>query len=113
MIPTVTVSAYKNPEYSTTPGNATQDQVFLLSITEANKYFNSDSASQCKPTDYAVASGVYVDIDNGNCWWGLRSPGIFQSIAACVFSVGGVYERGHDVYYVHAVRPALWIDLNS
>lgn len=44
MIPTVTVSADKNPDYSTNPGNATQDQVFLLSITEVNKYFSSDSA---------------------------------------------------------------------
>ena len=44
MIPTVTVSADKNPDYSTNPGNATQDQVFLLSITEVNKYFSSYSA---------------------------------------------------------------------
>lgn len=49
MIPTVTVSADKNPDYSTNPGNATQDQVFLLSITEVNKHFSSDGARQCKP----------------------------------------------------------------
>lgn len=35
MIPTATVSADKNPDSSTDPGNATQDKVFLLSITEA------------------------------------------------------------------------------
>ncbi len=81
MIPTVTVSADKNPDYSTNPGNATQDQVFLLSITEVNKYFSSDSARQCKPTDYAVANGAW---DSGNCWWWLRSPGYFQTNAARV-----------------------------
>lgn len=113
IIPTVTVSSDKNPEYSTNPGNATQDQVFLLSITEANKYFSSDSARQCEPTDFAVANGAW-ESDSGNCWWWLRSPGDSQDIAALVFSVGDVVELGLVVNYVNnAVRPALWIDLNS
>ncbi len=114
MIPTVTVSAYKNPNYSTNPGNATQDQVFLLSITEANKYFSSDSARQCKATEYAVAGGAYVNSDNGNCWWWLRSPGYDPPFAATVLKYGHVYEHGYyvDIDY-YAVRPALWIDLNS
>lgn len=114
MISTVTVSADKNPEYSTNPGNATQDQVFLLSITEANKYFSSDSARQCEPTDYAVANGAYVNSDNGNCWWWLRSPGDFQNNAASVINDGNVRESGSSVNHGYgAVRPALWIDLNS
>ena len=113
IIPTVTVSSDKNPEYSTNPGNATQDQVFLLSITEANKYFGSDSARQCKSTDYAVANGAW-ESDGGNCWWWLRSPGYNQGNAALVSSVGGVGEGGGDVSLSnYAVRPALWIDLNS
>ena len=44
------VSADKNPKYSTNPGNATKDNVFLLSIVEANKYFKSDDARKCAPT---------------------------------------------------------------
>ena len=111
MIPTVTVSADKNPDYSTNPGNATQDQVFLLSITEVNKYFSSDSARQCKPTDYAVANGAW---GSGNfCWW-LRSLGDMLFSAAYVNRGGGVRENGRDVDGDGgAVRPALWIDLNS
>ena len=112
MIPAVTVSADKNPVHSTNPGNATQDQVFLLSITEANKYFSSDSARQCEPTDYAVTNGAWKS--DGNCRWWLRSPGYDQDIAAYVGTDGDVYEGGG---YVdggdNAVRPALWIDLNS
>ena len=114
MIPTVTVSADKNPNYSTNPGNATQDQVFLLSITEANKYFSSDSARQCKPTDYADAGGAFASGFNGNCWWWLRSPGDIQYFAAYVYNVGDVREFG---YYVDddfiAVRPALWLDISK
>ena len=113
MIPTITVSADKNPEYSINPGNATQDQVFLLSITEANKYFSSYSARQCKSTDYAVANGA-LESNSGNCWWWLRSPGEYESGAAYVDNDGDVEEDGFLVNFGnHAVRPALWIDLNS
>jgi hypothetical protein len=87
--------------------------VFLLSITEANKYFSAYSARQCQPTDYAVANGG-LESTSGTCWWWLRSPGINQNDAASVNYVGDVYEYGHLVYLGKcAVRPALWIDLNS
>ena len=110
MIPTVTVSADKNPDYSANPGNATQDQVFLLSITEANKYFNSTGARQCEPTDYAVANGAW-ESDSGNFrWWWLRSPGVTQNSAARVSGGGIVSSAGYDVDYNNgAVRPAMWI----
>lgn len=115
MIPTVTVSADENPDYSANPGNATQDQVFLLSITEANKYFNSAGARQCEPTDYAVANGAWESVD-GNCGWWLRSPGVTQysaHSAAYVHNSGGVYESGCDVDIgTSAVRPAMWISID-
>ena len=111
MIPTVTVPADKNPEYSTNSGNTTQDQVFLLSITEANKYFSSDSARQCEPTDYA-ANGAYVNSFNGNCHWWLRSSGYYQNYAAYVSYDGNVIGSGLDVDVVDfAVRPAMWINI--
>lgn len=111
IIPTVTVSSDKNPHYSTNPGNATQDQVFLLSITEANKYFSSDGARQCEPTDFAVANGA-GESDRGNCWWWLRSPGHTQDCAAYVYLDGGVSEAGPQVDNVYGcVRPAIWISL--
>lgn len=108
------VSADKNPTYRTNPGNATTDKVFLLSITEAEKYFSFDGARQCEPTEYAVANGADVDSDNGNCWWWLRSPGYFQDRAAPVRSDGSVECRGFLVYSDDVcVRPALWINLDS
>ena len=113
MIPAVTVSADKNPDYSTNPGNATQDQAFLLSITEANKYFSSDSVRQCEPTDFAVANGAW-ESDSGNCRWLLRSPGDYQFYAAEVNIGGDVNEYGYYVIGVdRAVRPALWIAFDS
>ena len=113
IIPTVTVSADKNPKYDTDPGNATQDQVFLLSIVEAKKYFSSDSARQCSPTDYAVANGAYESNDN-ICWWWLRSSGCNQDYAAYVYSNGNIFEDGYYILNSHrAVRPAMWITIDG
>ena len=113
MIPTVTVSADKNHQYDTDPGNATQDQVFLLSIVEAKKYFSSDSAKQCSPTNYAVANGAYKSYDNV-CWWWLRSPGCYQSSVAFVDFDGSVGRGGHYVDNdISAVRPAMWITIDG
>ena len=82
-------------------------------IAEAKKYFNYDSAIQCKSTDYAVAGGAYAN-SSGNCWWWLRSPGDIQSSAAFVYSDGDVIESGNYVNLDnYAVRPALWIDLGA
>lgn len=110
------VSADKNPKYSTDPGNATTDKIFLLSFKEAEKYFSSDSARQCKPTEYAIANGAYVNDNNGDCWWWLRSPGTNQGSAASVSIYGSVGYISDHVSVTSdgvCVRPALWIDLDS
>ncbi|MBE6782722.1 MAG: zinc-ribbon domain-containing protein [Ruminococcaceae bacterium] len=115
MIPTVTVKAEDNTTYGTDAGNDTQDKVFLLSVSEANKYFSSDSARECKPTVYVAAQGADASADAeyyGNCWWWLRSPGYIQDFATSVNYDGGVREHGDSVDYDYiAVRPVLWINL--
>ena len=109
-----TVTADKNPSYSTLPGNNTTDKVFLLSITEVNKYFSSASARQCSATAYAKAQGAYVITRNGNCWWWLRTSGDRSYIAARVISDGSVDGNGYRVHDDdNAIRPALWINLES
>ncbi|MCR4594265.1 MAG: toll/interleukin-1 receptor domain-containing protein, partial [Clostridiales bacterium] len=113
MIADSTVTSDKNPEYSTSPGNNTTDKVFLLSITEVNDYFASDSARQCQGTAYCYAQGA-CQASNGNCWWWLRAPGYYSDFAAYVYFDGSVFSYGNDVYNdFSAVRPALWINLES
>ena len=118
MIPTVTVSADKNPGFpSRNPGNSTADQVFLLSITEAKKYFSSDSARQCQGTAYCFAKGT-SKARKGNCSWWLRTPGCDSDTAADVSGTssiaGSISEVGITVSRdYNAVRPALWIDFGS
>ena len=109
-----TVINENNPSYDTYGGNDTQDKIFLLSINEANKYFNLNEARKCVPTDYAIAQGDYYAVGGKvNCWW-LRSPGYNQKFAAGVNDDGSVYVRGSLVERgYNVVRPALWINLKS
>ena len=100
----------KNSAWSTDGGNDTEDKVFLLSFTEAKKYFESDEARQCRPTAYVAAQGVYVYEENGNCWWWLRSPGREQRFAAQVWSEGLLGYSDIVSSSIAAVRPVLWVD---
>lgn len=113
LIQTSNVSADKNPEYDTDPGNETNDKVFLLSIIEAEKYFATDDSRQCEPTAYAVSNGGYRSSDTGNCRWWLRSPGYFHSYAAQVELDGGVDRYGNFDYGTVCVRPAIWVNLDT
>ena len=90
-----------NSVYGTAGGNDTEDNIFLLSIDEANKYFKSD--------DERIAN-----YDGEAAWWWLRSPGYDGSNAAYVNRGGNVDYFGDYVSHDDiAIRPALWINLES
>lgn len=115
LIVTSTVSADKNPKYETTPGKATKDKVFLLSIKEVNRYMKSDEARLCKATPYAKAKGAFTSSNYSRateptCWWFLRSPGFEQSYVAYVHYNGSVgYFGGEITSNISSVRPAMWL----
>ena len=112
------VTADANPEFNTPPGNDVTDKVFLLSITEACKYFGSDEARKCSATDYAKAQGVWKSSRHTTggksaCWW-LRSPGSLADHAAIVLDEGSVETDGRGVFNIlGGIRPAMWIDLGA
>ena len=121
-----TVTADTIPRLDTSPGNATTDKIFLLSIAEAENYFSSERVRRANATRYAVKKGAIVYgskskeyTHDGTCtdvhchafWW-LRSPGDSAYRAAGVRGAGSVYFDGNLVgndYY--GVRPALWVKL--
>ena len=114
-IVSTTVTADKNPNHNTvSSGNDITDKIFLLSINEANDYFSSGEERKCKATAYAGERGAYVYRATGCCWWWLRSPGYGTDRAADVNYDGRVLSDGNHVGNTYgAVRPALWIDLDS
>lgn len=113
---TTTVTAEQNKEYYTLAGNDTEDKVFLLSVLEAERYFNSDKARQCTPTEYAIAlygNNLFYTVGNeAVMYWWLRTPGDINEATAIVGVNGSVYDDGIDVdFNEYGVRPALWISL--
>lgn len=90
----------------TDPGSGTKDKVFLLSATEAERYFRGEGSGICYPTDYAEKQGA--NTYNESCWWWLRSRGDSDRYAAIVDTLGVVYGSG---YYIDgdsiSVRPCV------
>ena len=110
-IQTVTVTADPNPDYDTDPGNDTKDKVFVLSLKEYGELFDSADDRICKPTDYTIAMGAYVNGDLNICCPWARTPGYDASYAANLYSDGDFYTSGDNVdSSIIAVRPAMWID---
>ncbi len=100
-------------------GKNTKDKLFLLSYAEANKYFGTEKKRLCEPTPYVFAKNVS---GGSSCDWWLRSPGpekndytgtskYSQSAEAVVFE-GKVFNNYVDTED-NAVRPALWLNLDS
>lgn len=91
----VVVKNPDNSEYGTEGGNDIEDKIFLLSLDEAEKYFEDEMARAI-----------------GTSWW-LRSPGNNSEFAAEVLSDGSLNPSGFTVDPESAVRPALWVKMES
>lgn len=109
-----------NDKYNTDAGNDTQDKVFLLGITEARQYFDTDTARMCVPTPYAIAQGAWAQDEYTNengeatCFWWLRSPGNDLNHSAYVHLEGNINTNGTLVSYGNrTARPAIWVDLSE
>ena len=106
---TVTVSTDENPKYSVYLGKETRDKLFLLSILEAEAYFDNNKERTCLVTAYAIAQG---DQSVGG-WW-LRTPGDDSIHTAAVRADGVINYVGYSININWCtVRPAFWIDLES
>lgn len=108
------VAADKNAHYSSVdPGNATMDKVFLLSGSEAWKYFTSDESR---------TADLYSSVSNDyryDSWW-LRTPGAAIGTdgknkrygATYVGSMGAISLSGDSGGATNGVRPAMWISID-
>ena len=70
-------------EWDTDGGNNTQDQIFLLSYAEANRYLDvtyidiNNTRARVAPTAYAIASGAWTSSDNTDSIWAGRHYNTF------------------------------------
>lgn len=113
MIAETLVTAEGNPNWDADPGPDTVDKVFILSISEAERYFDSPEARSCQLTAYSRAYGAYQS-DNRTCWWWLRNPGSSTQKACFVIAAGYISVDGERVSaYRTTVRPAMWLTLEE
>lgn len=96
-----------------------KDTVFLLSVEDAEKYFESDSDRVAVATAYATSNGVYASLRytedkasfNGACRWWLRTADSENALAQRVRNTGDILHVGIDVTSDDiGVRPAMWIE---
>ena len=118
IIYTTTIYAENNHNYSTNYEIAVQDKVFILSVDEAKRYFDSDNSRECLPTTYTIVNGASIndpckDGFSDGCWWWIRKfDNSKSSYTNYVLRDGGVGAAERPVCDDGvAIRPAMWIDL--
>ena len=70
-----TVINPENSTYGTSGGDSTEDRVFLLSLADARRFYETDRQRVLDATAYAKANDVFISEDNGRTFWWLRTPG--------------------------------------
>ncbi len=95
----------------------TTDKIFLLSVAELTNSsygFNSDASRMCKPTDYAIARGVYGSKEEGyGAYYWTRSPLAGGSSDASYVDYGGRIRGGNRVFNsAIGVRPSLYLKIS-
>ena len=108
-----TVINQANPEYPYPDNPATQDKVYILSLSEATKYYSTAGERKAACSD-ASAPSTYTD-RFGNCSWWLRTPGARLTSAVCVDCSGQTSPIGYDCYKNDqiGVRPVIVLDLSQ
>lgn len=98
------ISNPDDPDDSNSHGTST-DNIFLLSLNEAGKYFSNDSARSAYGTDYACSKGESASW----CWW-LRSAGSKEYVAYVSSGEIGYYE---EIDRNMGTRPVMWIEVGE
>ena len=110
LIQNTLVKADKNPMFGTGGNKDTYDKIFLLSVQEAQKYFSSDEARQCYPTNYVAANSTIEKVDR-TIGWTLRSSGKNETYCSRVLAGGAIDAAGYTITTENRVRPAMWINI--
>ena len=123
-IETTLVKNHENTRFGTAAGNDTEDKIFLLSMDEAEQYFESDNE---RVADAAKSVKEYFDTDNyegkKGYGWFLRTPGDMGRRNTLVDDNGRIDTIGEwgecfialteTMTEVYGIRPAMWVRLDK
>ena len=99
--------------YARDYGEATRDQVYLLSRKEVEQYFPSEKDKRCLPGPFAQAQERKPGLNPPYCDWWLRTPG---SVLCKMMGVQGGSVNGTGLYansWNVAVRPVIRVWLGN
>ena len=110
------VLTFDNKEYGTSGGNDTDDKLYILGISDCEKFFPKNEDRKCIPTDYALANGIYTSTEEkdgkATCGWFLRTPGIGPIVTSYVLKDGSIDNSGGFVTWKDVgVRPVMWVNV--
>ena len=80
-------------------------------MSQVTNYLSTNELRQCEATNYAISKGAYMSSDNICKWWLQFDEN--SNLTHCVAVNGGINRRigvNHDDV---AVRPVIWVNLNS
>lgn len=103
MILDTVVPSKGNAQYHTAPGGNTTDKVFLLSATEARRYFAKEAERCVKPSEHAIKQSGTKQKEDTNGVWILRTPGISSGRAVIVDDKGKIFNFGLRSGYIRPV----------
>lgn len=84
----------------------TQDHIYILSESEAIKYFQNDPSRKSKVTKYLMESeDVKADF---SAWW-LRSKAERENHVMTVRGNGSIWRKGYGTTCGMDIRPVLWL----
>ena len=106
----VTIHTPDNPKFGTSGGNDTQDQIFLLSIDEAESLFSTGKSRAGEMTVWTKNNSDKVKASES--WW-LRSSGEDPRYAAYVYKSGEAAPAGNQVSVYAKVRPAFFLNISD
>lgn len=108
---TVTNKTEKNPDYNTGKVADSKDQVFYLSLAEAEKYFADDNDRMVRVTPYGASLCIVPcgTISMYHSFMPLRNYGARHNLYASTKPDGMIMTYGMMLTYVrdHPVRPAI------
>ena len=111
-----TIKPDENSDEGDSAGSYTTDKVFLINIAEAGRYFDSDEARMCVPTEYAEMSGAFASPafsseGRSTCAWWMRTYGKLSTHTDYVNYSGkidDIFGRSVGMTSI-AFRPAIWV----
>jgi len=93
--------------------SSTDDNVFILSYSDANAYWSSDAKRRVAPTDYTRCQGVIINSSYGTCQVWLRTASWQYNYVWAVYASGSFNNHCTVDSVESGVCPAMCLNLSS